>query len=71
MPIILGGMLALVLGLLPQIFLRRVEEGRSRQGPHEAGHGRSADAYGRHADHGRHPDYGRRDARRTESVYYR
>jgi hypothetical protein len=78
MPIILGGMLALVLGLLPQIFLRRVEEGRARA-PHQPqiDDDAPADAYARraeHAPHGpyaSHADYGRRETRRAESAYYR
>jgi hypothetical protein len=75
MPIILGGMLAMVLGLLPQIFLRRIEESHAAESradysraAHRAGADSSASAEHRH---GPHADYGRREARRPESAYYR
>jgi hypothetical protein len=71
MPIILGGMLALVLGLLPQIFLRRVEEGRTRERRQEPEYGRAPETYGSRTEHWPHSDYGRHQSRQAESPYYR
>jgi len=75
MPIILGGMLAMVLGLLPQIFLRRIEETHlaETRAEHLRAARRSEADFAAAAEHrsGPHADYGRREARRPESAYYR
>jgi hypothetical protein len=78
MPIILGGMLALVLGLLPQIFLRRIEERGEHarvDGGYDARHSavRRIDAEHAYADprHSHHAGYVRGEARFSESAYRR
>jgi hypothetical protein len=79
MPIILGGMLAMVLGLLPQIFLRRMDESRTEETRTHERHAEVRRGAPRrpetdHADgeaYGPHADYGRREARHADSAYYR